>query len=418
MTKCSAMTITFACLADRVVTMESLSERKTSVAAVRLLILLFSAVAIIGVVTAWVAVDYNSTAPAYWPAYSDMITSMPSALAWLRWVLGDISEVAFYKHELSSLGLLLGGALGYWASRYAQAWQGFSISYGTGLWPWLMTSSLLGLLLSNALWGWTLTAGTWQPTFAAFVSLPAAMVLLFGGGWKVTINGAILGALLVTPSCLLIVNFVCLPLGLPAVIGNVLGMASGSVVAFLLCRTWPKLVTAKHVQTATNPPPVSVKAPNYGVIWTLRRVLADFSEAPFYGNEWASLGMLAGVLLACALNPLSPAYGSGLLLHMVAAQALTSLVGVIVWRQQWQQRGWYPTYVPLVSVVPAAVLTYGGSFTVIIASAVLGALIAPPLACAIAQRLPNYLHPFIGNVLSMAISTLLILPVIGALAVD
>jgi len=82
MTKCSAMTITFACLADRVVTMESLSERKTSVAAVRLLILLFSAVAIIGVVTAWVAVDYNSTAPAYWPAYSDMITSMPSALAW------------------------------------------------------------------------------------------------------------------------------------------------------------------------------------------------------------------------------------------------------------------------------------------------------------------------------------------------
>ena len=76
-------------------------------------------------------------------------------------------------------------------------------------------------------------------------------------------------------------------------------------------------------------------------------------------------------------------------------------------------RGWYPTYVPLVSVVPAAVLTYGGGFTVMIASALLGALIAPPLACAIAQRLPKYLHPFIGNVLSMAISTLVILPAIG-----
>ena len=144
-------------------------------------------------------------------------------------------------------------------------------------------------------------------------------------------------------------------------------------------------------------------------------MLADFSEAPFYGNEWASLGMLAGVLLAFTLNPLSPAYGSGLLLPMVAAQALTSLVGVIVWRQQWQKRGWYPTYVPLVSVVPASVLTYGGGLDVMIVSAVLGALIAPPLACAIAQRLPSYMHPYIGNVLSMAISTLLIVPVIGVL---
>ena len=63
--------------------------------------------------------------------------------------------------------------------------------------------------------------------------------------------------------------------------------------------------------------------------------------------------------------------------------------------------------------MPAAVLTYGGDFTVMIASTLLGALIAPPLACAIAQRLPKYLHPYIGNVLSMAISTLVILPVIG-----
>ena len=43
-------------------------------------------------------------------------------------------------------------------------------------------------------------------------------------------------------------------------------------------------------------------------------------------------------------------------------------------------RGWYPTYVPLVSVVPAAILTYGGSWQVIGSSALLGALIAPPLA--------------------------------------
>ena len=361
----------------------------------------------------WLSLTYSAAGAGYWPGYTEMMSSLPSPLAWLRWVVGDISEVAFYKHEFASLGLLLGGALGYWASRYAKSWQGFSISYGTGLWPWLVTSSLLGLLLSNALWGWTLTADTWQPTFAAFVSLPAAMVLLFGGGWKVTLNGASLGALLVTPSCLLIVNYVCLPLGLPVVVGNVLGMAVGSVVAFGLCRALPILVSSNSEQAATIPAPA--KTPDYGLMWTLRRVLADFSEAPFYGNEWASLGMLTGVLLAYALNPLSPAYGSGLLLYMIAAQALASLTGVIVWRRQWQKRGWYPTYVPLVSVVPAAVLTHGPGMSVMVGSALLGALIAPPLACAIAQRLPNYLHPYIGNVLSMAISTLLIVPVIGVL---
>ena len=116
------------------------------------------------------------------------------------------------------------------------------------------------------------------------------------------INGAILGALLVTPACLLIVNYVCVPLGLPAVVGNVLGMAVGSVVAFVLCRAVPALISTRPQEKADTPV-APEKAPDYGVIWTIRRVLADFSEAPFFGNEWASLGMLAGVLLAYALSP-------------------------------------------------------------------------------------------------------------------
>lgn len=329
----------------------------------------------------WVALSTQGS----WPGYAEMVASLPHPVAWLRWILGDISEVAFYKHELASLGLLGGAYLAWWASKHGKTWQGFSISYGTGLWPWLITSSLLGLLLSNLLWGWSVTAQTWQPTFAAFVSLPAAMVLMFGGGWKVAINGAVLGALLVTPMCLLIVNFVCVPLGLPVVIGNVVGMAVGSVIAFVLCRRVPLLVRSDYIAPAR---PAPAKPPTYGIAWSIRRVLADFSEAPFFGNELASLGLLAGVLLAYALNPVSPAYGSGLVLPLLGAQALTSLSGVVIWRKQWIKRGWYPTYVPLVSVVPAAVLTHGGSWTVIASSALLGALIAPPLACAIAARVP------------------------------
>ena len=365
----------------------------------------------------WLSFTNRSSWSAHWPSYSDMVSSLSEPSAWLRWVLGDISEVAFYKHEFASIGLLAGAYLAYWANRTGKAWQGFAISYGSGLWPWLVTSSLLGLLLSNLLWGWTVTTTSWQPTFAAFVSLPAAMVLMFGGGWKVTINGAIMGAVLVTPMCLLIVNYVCNPLGLPAVIGNVSGMAVASVIAFLLCRYLPSLVKADQSEkpSDSSAPLAVTKTPDYGVFWSLRRVLADFSEAPFFGNELASLGLLLGVVLAYTLNPMSPVYGSGLLPQLIGAQALTSALGVVIWRRQWILRGWYPTYIPLVSVVPAAVLTYGGSWQVIGSSALLGALIAPPLACTIAKRLPADMHPYIGNVLSMAISTLLIVPLIGLL---
>nr|WP_244988735.1 hypothetical protein [Pseudomonas qingdaonensis] len=349
-----------------------------------------------------------------WPDYAHMVANLHEPLARLRWIVGDISEVAFYKHELPAIGLLLGAALAHWAHRTGRAWQGFAICYGTGLWPWLVTSSLLGLVFSHVLWGWTLSASTWQPTFVAFVSLPAAMVLLFGGGWKVAINGALLGALLVTPASLLLVNYLCYPLGLPVVIGNVGGMAVASVLAFMLCRRFAGLVRSTPPVDAPPPAPVIERAtPHHGVGWTLRRVLADFSEAPFFGNELASLGLLLGVLAAYLLSPAGPAYGSQLVLEMVGGQALASLIGVLLWRRQWMQRGWYPTYIPIVSVVPAAVLTLGGTWEVVVLSAGLGAVMAPPLAVAISQRLPSHLHGYIGNVLSMAACTLMILPFVA-----
>lgn len=348
-----------------------------------------------------------------WPDYAALAASLDQPLSRLRWIIGDISEVAFYKHELPALGLLLGAALAHWAHVRGYRWQGFAICYGTGLWPWLFTSSLLGLLLSHALWGWTLASGTWQPTFVAFVSLPAAMVLLFGGGWRVTLTGAMLGALLVTPASLLLVNYLCYPLQLPVVIGNVGGMALASVLAFSLCKYLPSLV--RDALPAVTPQAIARK-PDYGVVWTLRRVLADFSEAPFFGNELASLGLLLGVLLAYVLAPGAPAYGSQLVIQIVAGQALASLVGVLFWRRQWMARGWYPTYIPIVSIVPAAVLTLGGQWQVVVTSAVLGALIAPPLAVAISQRLPGHIHGYVGNVLSMAISTLGIVPLVALLA--
>ncbi|KIH81876.1 hypothetical protein [Pseudomonas batumici] len=374
----------------------------------RLACLLILGLIVPALLIAWLTLFGNTFGGA---GYLHMMENLPAPSAWLRWVMGDISEMVFYKHELASLGLLAGAGLAHWAHRRGKAWQGFAICYGSGLWPWLIGSSLLGLLLSNLLWGWTVPRYGWQPTFAAFVSVPAATVLLFGAGMRIAVNGAVMGALLVTPLCLLLVNFVCNPLNLPAVIGNVLGMAMGSVIAFTLCRHWPVLVKPE-APVAAAPAPAQPTG-RHGLIWGLRRVLADFSEAPFFGNEWASLGLLLGVLLAYGLNSAGPVYGSDLLLPILAAQALASAIGVMVWRRQWMARGWYPTYIPIVSVAPAAVLVHGGGALVVIVSALLGALIAPPLAVALSRRVPGHMHPYIGNVLSMALSTLLIVPLIG-----
>lgn len=242
----------------------------------------------------------------HWLDYGQLTATLEQPLSRLRWIAGDISEVVFYKHELPALGLLIGACLAHWAGLRGYRWQGFAICYGSGLWPWVFVSSLFGLLLSHLLWGWTLTAGIWQPTFVAFVSLPAAMVLLYGGGWQVAISGAVLGAVLVTPASLLMVNYICYPLGLPAVVGNVSGMAVASILAFILCKRFPSLVRSVHFSA----PRAQARQPDYGILWVMRRVLADFTEAPFFGNELASLGLLLGVGAAYVLAPGAPVYGS------------------------------------------------------------------------------------------------------------
>lgn len=75
-----------------------------------------------------------------WPDYTQLAATLDQPSSRLRWIVGDISEVAFYKHELPALGLLLGACLAHWAHVQGYRWQGFAICYGSGLWPWVFTS--------------------------------------------------------------------------------------------------------------------------------------------------------------------------------------------------------------------------------------------------------------------------------------
>jgi hypothetical protein len=98
--------------------------------------------------------------------------------------------------------------------------------------------------------------------------------------------------------------------------------------------------------------------------------------------------------------------------HILFAQALTSAIGVVVWRRLYRGGGWAPTYISVVSVAPATVLTFSGSAVSIAFGAVAGALLCPVVARPISKRLPADFHPFIGNTTSMAVCTALVIAVL------
>jgi hypothetical protein len=339
----------------------------------------------------------------------------------VRSIVGDTTEAPFCKSALSGVVMFGGATLGHWAYVTRRRRRGFDIAYGGRLWPWLTVSTLLGLVLSNLIWGWTIGyySDAWQPAFVPFVSVPPAVVLVYGRGWRVALTGAVLGSLLTTPVSIVMVNEICVPFALPSGVGNSGGMAIGALFAFAVCRVLPWMPqsmsppddpTVDHHDPAGSPPSSTTSRG-----WVPRRILADFSEAPFYGNEWASVGRLLGVVLAFLLIPQLPVYGSGRLPALLAAQVLSAAIAVPLWRSRWAEAGWYPSFVPVVSVAPACVVTFGGSVQAVVAGAVLGALAGPPLAAAIARRLPTDFHPFIGNVASMAICTAVIVPLLKLL---
>jgi hypothetical protein len=334
----------------------------------------------------------------------------------LRWWIGDTTEAEFFKTALGGLGMLAGAWIAHAGWKRGRRWAGFPVAYGTGLWPWVAGSAILGLLLSDVAWGWTLpVSGTWQPTFVPFVSVPPAIVLIYGAGWTVAATGVVLGAALTTPVALAVVDFFCLPLHLPTVIGNVTGMWAGALIAFAVCRHLPWMPPTLAARSSESPDAPAAPPPDQGPGWVVRRVLADFTEAQFYGNELASIGLVGGAVLTFLLNPLTPVYGGGLLPAVLAAQVITATVGILVYRRRWAEEGWYPTFVPVVSVAPATVLTYGATVQAVVAGAVLGALAGQPLAAWISRRLPADFHPFIGNVVSMTVCTLVAVPLLGTL---
>jgi len=87
-----------------------------------------------------------------WPDYAQLTATLDHPLSRLRWIVGDISEVAFYKHELPALGLLLGACLAHWAGLRGYRWQGFAICCGRGCSPARCSACCLATSCGGGRW--------------------------------------------------------------------------------------------------------------------------------------------------------------------------------------------------------------------------------------------------------------------------
>lgn len=356
-------------------------------------------------------------APAHTSAWPSWDGHYSQIVPFLGWLLGDTTEPGYAHSAIGGVLMVVGGCIAHTGFRRGRCWSGFPVTSGTGLFPWAVGSAALGLLLSNLAWGWTIAATDhWQPTFVPFASVPAAVVLIYGGRLRVAVTGAVLGAALTTPAAVVAVNVVCRPLELPNVLGATTGMWSSALLAFLICRHLPWIpppcvwvprchVGLSHCFTDTT---------RQGALWVVRRMFADFTEAQFIGSEWASAGLLVGTVGSYLFDPVTASGSGHLLPRVMIGQILSAAIATTVWQHQWVKYGWYPTFIPVVSITPAAILAFGGSAQSILAGAVLGAFVGPPVAACISRRLPSDFHPFIGNAMSMTVTTTAI---VGGLSV-
>ena len=353
-------------------------------------------------------------------AYADIIDGIASSLPkQLTWFFMDFTEPTFYASAFAGAGVILGGAVAYVLARRHSRFTGFSVCYGEHeMFPWVLASQVLSLGLTifvfRAIDGFDAAPDvTFVATFIPIVAAPPAAMLLYGPSVPALLVSSVLAGLLCSPTATWFAAYVTGPWGLPGVVANVAAMAVTGFAIFMVLKVLPwvrKLDVPDMRPTLT--PVEDVTTP----VWFVRRVLAEFSEAPFYGNEVASLVMFAGLILGTLLNAGHNVNGAGdALPAIVLSQFVAAAVGVFLYAGKFSDGGWYATYVPVVSTGPACVLMFGVSVPVALVAGALGGVLGGPIAEFFAGLLPEDVHPTVANVASMAVTTSFVAIAMGAL---
>lgn len=358
-----------------------------------------------------------------WLSYDFIVKNVNTNVFYkVIWAIKDFTEPQFYAGVFASLGVILGGIIAWRLDVRKSRFSGFDICYGSNMFPWILASQLISLTLTIFVFNFTSHFSTgeysWLPTFITIVGVPPSLMLIYGPSYKSLFTVSILGALVSFPTAFFIMTKINPLFDLPGVVGNVLTMAITGIVIGQVCKVLPwmenvplKLIDKSDKEVTEEDQVKKMSTPT----WFVRRVLADFSEAQFYGNEVASIFLILGVCIDWILNNAHGASGSGAIPAIILSQFIASGVGVFLYFDKFVEKGWYATYVPVVSVGPACVLMFGATIPVALFAGALGGIIGAPVAEYFTNKLPSYIHGTVGNVMSMALCTMIVAIVIEAL---
>lgn len=339
---------------------------------------------------------------------------LPSKMIWF---MMNFTEPQFYAGLFASMFIIAGGGLAWILDQKNSKYAGFPVSYSSNLFPWVLASQLLSLSLTIFVFNFVKFFDhgfTWLPTFITVVGIAPALMLIYGPGLAKLITVSLLASLISFPTAHWLNETIMPIINVPGVVANVTTMALTGLIICAIAKALPWMTKREAKPLVrTGRPDDNMDSP----LWALRRALADFSEAQFYGSEIAGLFVVVGVVIDCLVNVNHPAYGSGVVPAILLSQFVGAGVGIYLYTEKFKQLGWYATYVPVVSVGPGCVLLLGGTIPIAVLAGVLGGIIGPPLAEYLYSRLPEDYHITIGNVASMAISTVLIAMVIKYLLV-
>ena len=337
------------------------------------------------------------------------------------WMVKDFSEGQFYGGLFAGMGLIIGAVIAWRLDLKKSKYAGINISYGLNIWPWIFVSQILTMSISVFIFNYLDLLDnetfSWLPTFLLLVGAPQAVLCIYGPNVKALFTGSILGGLLTVPLANWINNYIIVPIGMPGTVANYFALAGAITITLQVCNLLPWMEKKPFNKIDYGPPPTdedmysTLKNP----LWLIRRTLADFTDPLFYGNEIASLFLIIGAIIDWFLNSKHGFLGSQVLPAILFSQLISGGIGVYLYGRKHLENGWYPTYVPVVSIAPFCVLTFGTTLPVILFSSIFGGIIGAPFAELLNRNLPEHLHGVIPNVLAMGITTMFTISVMNYL---
>lgn len=333
------------------------------------------------------------------------------------YVLSDWGDPTYQKTALGGLMMIVGCIIALYTGKKSKCT--FGVAYGTGLFFPILAAQLIASAGSVFLYqSIFITEGvSFVPSFIAIASFTPAIILKYGGQWYKILTAGVLGVFLGCPFAYFINVKFASDWGLPGAVAWVTPMIVSGILALETCRFLPWMRRQDSdpeapAAPAGTPALGAANAPKMNNEWFIKRVLADFTEPTFYGNELAGLLFILGGIVSIFLNPANPGYGDGnVYLVILCSQILCSAIGIFLYWHRYYELGWYNTFVPVASLTPAFVLFYGTSLHVVIVGAIVGAVFMPPIADYVGSKCAERWHGYIGSVVSMWICCLMFIAI-------